>query len=155
MNKRCDITIPIFEGAPPRHSIRVMYDKDLNELGLRGDQFYPKERYHWDCEVCAGPDWKQYDTTQDAPYFGVWVNVKKRMIITYCEGDNTVEMYKNDETFQAEMARMGEVCPLPPAAKALGADGIVEYYEECPFGRTIPEGGRSGGLMSALGGAND
>jgi hypothetical protein len=31
--------------------------------------------------------WEQFDTDQDASYFGVWLNKSKLMFLSYCEGD--------------------------------------------------------------------
>jgi len=42
-------------------------------------------RYMFD-ELCA-VGWKQWDTYQDAPYLGAWVNPEKRMLLVYAEGD--------------------------------------------------------------------
>ena len=62
---------------------------EINERGnevIRG--FCHADRYKYDLGACTCDNgWTQYDTTQDAHYFGVWVHVEKRQIFTYCEGD--------------------------------------------------------------------
>lgn len=51
-------------------------------------------------------DWQQYDTDQDASYFGVWVNKKMRHIITYAEGDVTRVICYSDENFNKQIESM-------------------------------------------------
>ena len=50
------------------------------------------DRSQLDCRLCrpAGA-WAQVDTTQDASYYGVWTNPETLQIVTYCEGDITVQ----------------------------------------------------------------
>lgn len=47
--------------------------------------------------------WMQFDTGQDAEYFGVWVNPVKRLTLTYCEGDWTLVECPTWETYVAEI----------------------------------------------------
>lgn len=92
------------------------------------------ERYHFDCGECAGEDWQQYDTKQDASYFGVWVNVEKRKIVTFAEGDVTRMTCPDAEHLRAELASMAEFYgPPPPAAVAFDTDGTrTEYFDARP-----------------------
>ena len=46
------------------------------------------ERYHFDfgeCSACNG--YAQVDTSQDAPYFGIWTNPMTLTTVSYMEGD--------------------------------------------------------------------
>jgi hypothetical protein len=87
--------------------------------------FMERERYHYDEKLGAG--WYQYDTDQDAPYFGCWVNAELRQIVTWCEGDESRTTCPTVESFQAELDGMAECYgPAPSAARAIGADGSVE-----------------------------
>jgi ABC-type transport system substrate-binding protein len=62
--------------------------------------------------------WKQYDTSQDAWYFGVWVHPEKRVIITYAEGDITVVRCPTNESYHAELKSMAEFYGPPPRRRA-------------------------------------
>jgi hypothetical protein len=62
------------------------------------------ERYLFDFDDdfrAAG--WKQFDTDQDAWYFGVWVNPKTLRTLTYAEGDVTLVVCSNAEHYNAEI----------------------------------------------------
>lgn len=50
--------------------------------------------------------WKQFDTDQDAAYFGVWVNPVKLLTLTYCEGDWTLVECPDVERYNREIQRM-------------------------------------------------
>ena len=78
--------------------------------------------------------WKQYDTDQDAHYFGVWVNIDKLLTLTYAEGDWSLVVCATSETLQAELDDMAEFYGAAPyAAVSIDRDGTVtEYYDERP-----------------------
>ncbi len=105
------------------------YDAD-KQLGIRRGE----DRYFYDFE--ALPGWKQYDTRQDASYFGMWVNIPQRMTFTYCEGDRTLVVCPTLESFQAELADAAQFYGDPSAAAvAYGQDGqAIKYYDERPTG---------------------
>ena len=59
----------------------------------------------------AGPGaraegWNQFDTWQDASYFGVWVNPGALCTFTLCEGDTTLVECPSTEAYAAELERM-------------------------------------------------
>lgn len=65
--------------------------------------FFPSERYLIDfAEDFHSEGWKQYDTWQDAPYFGVWTNKTLRCILTYAEGDWSLVKCDTDEAYLME-----------------------------------------------------
>jgi hypothetical protein len=71
------------EAKPPREYVWV------NE---RGNTVYSgnagTDRYIVDfAEDFTAEGWMQFDTRQDAHYFGVWMNPAKLLTLTYCEGD--------------------------------------------------------------------
>lgn len=58
--------------------------------------------------IDAAPDffsegWQQFDTDQDAHYFGVWVNRSQRLTLTYAEGDWVLVECPTSETYRAEI----------------------------------------------------
>ncbi len=86
-------------------------------------------RYFFDGRVTRqGAGWQQWDTSQDASYFGIWVHRDLRQILTFAEGDITVVECPDDATFKAEIESM-ERCygEAPPAATAYGPDGSVTH----------------------------
>jgi hypothetical protein len=99
-------------------------------LGIRRGE----DRYYYD--FAALPGWKQFDTTQDAWYFGLWVNIPERMTFTYAEGDRTLVICPTLESFQAELADAAR-CYGPPRPAAVSYDVCgrrVEYFDDRPTG---------------------
>lgn len=65
--------------------------------------FLPSERYRVDfADEAEG--WEQFDTDQDAPYFGVWMNKRQRQTLTYAEGDWTLVTCPDWDHYAAEVA---------------------------------------------------
>ena len=89
------------------------------------------DRYFFDERVTRrGAGWQQWDTNQDASYFGVWVHRDLRQVLTFAEGDITVVECFDDATFKAEIESMEHLYgDEPPAATGIDADGsITKYY---------------------------
>jgi len=100
------------------------------------------DRYYWDARCTKATGWSQYDTTQDAWYFGVWINKQERKIICYCEGDISITTSPDDKTFELEMQQLNDFHGTPPpAAIGYDADGTrTEYYDnEAAHGRELPK----------------
>jgi hypothetical protein len=98
------------------------------------------DRYRFDFKYCKRENgWRQYDTNQDAWYFGVWVHEGDRVTVTYCEGDLTMTHSPDGDTFRRELASMAEFYgDPPPAAVAIDADGKrTEYYDTRPTGEGV------------------
>lgn len=108
--------------------------KYINE---RGNCVFPmfigsQERYRFDFALLP-QGWKQYDTYQDAWYFGVWVHTEKRLVLTFAEGDLTLVTCPTIDGLRAELASMAEFYgDPPPAFVSIGADGITNHYDERP-----------------------
>ena len=86
---------------------------------------HDSSRYTWDGVLCD-EHWVQYDTDQDAWYFGVWVNPDTRMTVTYAEGDLYVCTYDDDDAFSAGLDSMQEFYgDPPPAFTCIDLDGSV------------------------------
>lgn len=124
-----------------------MTDTRINEQGntvatrFVGDG----DRYAYDRRICRAVDgWRQYDTDQDAWYFGVWVHEGRREIVTYAEGDESRVVCPTAETFRAELASMAEFYgPPPPAFVAIdpAAGTSTEFYDTRPTGEDAGDGG--------------
>ncbi len=90
-------------------------------------------RYRFDTGLCRG--WKQYDTDQDAWYFGVWVHLGKRETLTYAEGDVILVVCPDDTHLAAELAHMGEFYGAPPPAfRCIDVEtgAVTHIYDERP-----------------------
>jgi hypothetical protein len=69
--------------------------------------FLPADRYLFDFRKCTyEKGWAQVDTSQDASYFGQWVNPKERKIFAYIEGDLVLTQVDTDAELQAVFAEM-------------------------------------------------
>ena len=74
-----------------------------NEHGtLLFDRHVGGSRYWFD-ENLNPHLWEQYDTSEDAAYFGVWVNKSERCILTFAEGDITLGWSPTVEQFNAQI----------------------------------------------------
>ncbi len=96
-----------------------------------------RERYYYDQKLVFGKasGWVQYDTDQDASYFGVWVNVGRREIVTFAEGDESLAVCPTAESFRDEINAMAEFYgDPPPAFRSLDTETgqVTEYYDERP-----------------------
>ena len=93
------------------------------------------ERYEYDFKLCQESDgWKQYDTDQDASYFGIWVHLEGRLVITFAEGDLSVVCCEDDAHLKAQLDSMAEFYGEPPPAfRVIDADGQqTHYFDERP-----------------------
>ena len=62
--------------------------------------------------------WQQFDTDQDAAYFGVWINPRTFQVLTYAEGDWTLIDCHDRDRYRVEVQRLidfhapGEICTV-------------------------------------------
>tara|TARA_R100000234_G_scaffold106211_1_gene76739 strand:+ start:295 stop:636 length:342 start_codon:yes stop_codon:yes gene_type:complete len=69
--------------------------------------FCNSDRYIFDYDICSfKKGFAQIDTTEDASYFGNWVNFKSLELITYCEGDLTINKCDNKEEFKNQLLKV-------------------------------------------------
>ena len=69
--------------------------------------FESTDRYAFDFKLCTtGKGYAQVDTQQDAWYYGTWANPFKLKIVSYCEGDITIQTADNPEEFVEEMQKI-------------------------------------------------
>ena len=58
-------------------------------------------RYAFDFRLCHYKrGWAQCDTAQDASYFGIWTNPFSLKIVTFAEGDLTVQTAANEAEYR-------------------------------------------------------
>ncbi len=108
------------------------YENERGNLVMRG--FRPGTRYEYDEKLTKAVGWAQYDTHQDAEYFGVWVSIKELATFTYCEGDITLVICPSKEHLGAELEDAERVYGSPPPAfVTIDNDGTrTEYYDKRP-----------------------
>lgn len=69
--------------------------------------FLPSDRYLYDFKLCTtDKGWAQIDTSQDASYFGQWINPTKRKIFAYIEGDLILTQLDTDAELKEEVEEM-------------------------------------------------
>ena len=84
-------------------------------------------RYGYDENLGCG--WEQYDTDQDAWYFGVWVNKTERKVFTYAEGDRILEIADSQDAFIELLQRMEKFYgKAPPVAIGIDNSGTIAFY---------------------------
>ena len=106
-------------------------------INAQGNTIYdwrcPGERYIVD----FAPDfksegWQQFDTDQDAHYFGVWVNPVKLITLTYAEGDWSLVVCPDTAHYNAEIKSMCEFYREGYEFKTIDTDSghITEYRQD-------------------------
>jgi len=65
------------------------------------------DRYSFDFDACTiAKGFAQVDSEQDASYYGTWANPHKFQIVSYCEGDITVQKADNGTEFAEELRKI-------------------------------------------------
>ena len=97
----------------------------------RGSWFHPSERYYVDfADDFNSQGWVQFDTNQDAHYFGVWCNSRERVILTYCEGDWSLEELADDAAYNAAIGRLCDFYEPGRVASVVSSEGVVEVQQD-------------------------
>tara|TARA_Y100000310_G_scaffold344999_1_gene461063 strand:- start:2812 stop:3198 length:387 start_codon:yes stop_codon:yes gene_type:complete len=97
--------------------------------GSKLDDYFTMDgsRYEFDLRLKSKDGWEQFDTNQDAGYFGVWINRDARMTVTYAEGDLTIKYDIPD--MEKEYKDMCDFYGKAPAwATTIDNDGTVTKY---------------------------
>jgi len=111
----------------------------MPEINVRGNEVIrsftsdpDRCRYDFDFEKCpADKGWLQFDTDQDAWYFGVWIHKERREIITYAEGDITITKCPSIESFNAEIKAMCEFYGEEASIRTIDLNGTyTKYYQD-------------------------
>jgi hypothetical protein len=85
------------------------------------------DRYIFDTGL--GKGWLQYDTDQDAWYYGQWVNKEHMMIFSYMEGDVQLVVCEDAEHFDAEIQVMNDFHGEGKICSVIGGAGILQYRQ--------------------------
>jgi len=97
--------------------------------GAKLDDYFTMDgcRYQFDRLLRSRDGWEQFDTDQDARYFGVWINRDARMTVTYAEGDLTIKYDIPD--MEKEYKDMCDFYGKAPAwATTIDNDGTVTKH---------------------------
>jgi hypothetical protein len=93
--------------------------------------FMSSERYVIDfADDFKSSGWQQFDTDQDAHYFGVWVNPSEWRTLTYAEGDWTLVECGSVESYNAEIQNCIQFYGEGFEFKTIDSDGITEYRQD-------------------------
>ena len=95
--------------------------------------FLPDERYCIDFSPSFKLEgWKQYDTDQDAHYFGVWVNPVTLKTLTYAEGDWSLVECADKAAYNTQIDSMSEFYGEGYEFKAIDGEtgSITEYRQD-------------------------
>ncbi|WP_323943747.1 hypothetical protein [Aeromonas hydrophila] len=107
---------------------------ELTVTGCRIDRgSHQADRYYYDRTLLA-QGWQQYDTEEDAWYFGIWTHTEKLETFTYAEGDTSHVIAPNVEAFRAELARLYQYHPQAPAFISIDpqAGVVTRHFETKP-----------------------
>ncbi|WP_438404269.1 hypothetical protein [Aeromonas hydrophila] len=107
---------------------------ELTVTGCRIDRgSHQADRYYYDRTLLA-QGWQQYDTEEDAWYFGIWINKEKLETFTYAEGDTSHVIAPNVEAFRAELTRLYRYHPQAPAFISIDPEAgvVTRHFEAKP-----------------------
>jgi hypothetical protein len=76
--------------------------------------YIEEERYCIDFGMLA-EGWEQFDTQQDAPYFGVWTHGGLLEVLTCCEGDWTLSRYAERADYDRALVELRDYYGAAPA----------------------------------------
>lgn len=106
-------------------------DQTTYSLNVNGEG--DANRYTYDVALCRADDgWHQYDTKNDAWYFGIWYHPERRITVTFAEGDETVTVYHTEEAWRVALQAMADFYgDPPPAMVSYDANGVrTAYYDK-------------------------
>jgi len=85
-------------------------------MTIKRETFFEDDisRYNFDAKGYA-----QLDTTEDAWYYGNWVDFKNFRIIRYAEGDVSIETCENKEEFKELLKKVVEYSKFDESFKGL------------------------------------
>ncbi len=65
-----------------------------------------RDVYYYDRKFFYNNNWKRRFTLEDASYYGVWINKKERITLTFLEGDEITIFCLNDVQLDKELKAM-------------------------------------------------
>ena len=111
-------------------------DQSINERGNVVTRTFnaSADRYLFDLDKCSQENgWLQFDTDQDAWYFGVWVHPKNREVMTYAEGDVIHVKCPDAASYRTEIEDLIAFYGQAPYMTTISENGeVVRYYQDRP-----------------------
>ena len=74
--------------------------------------------------------WQQFDTSEDADHFGIWLNPRHRVVLTFADGYWTLESCPSAEHYREAVGRLCKYFDAGRSPRMLGADGILTDAEQ-------------------------
>jgi hypothetical protein len=102
------------------------------------------DRYHFDFGECSYENgFCQIDTTQDASYYGNWINLTDRKAVTYAEGDVRYITFDTDDEMVAWLTRFKDhkalgFIHIDPGLNAM-YDRVVEQCKQLGITHMLPK----------------
>lgn len=88
-------------------------------------------RYVFDfAEEFTSTGWIQFDTDQDAEYFGKWVNPTTMQTLCYAEGDWTLVECMTVEAYNTEVRECIEFFEPAPAFVVIDDHSVTRHYQD-------------------------
>jgi len=73
-----------------------------------------ENRYEFDSLCTAESGWQQFDTKEDASWFGIWAHKEEHLVVIYAEGDAEVHQFPDENAWKAQLKTMREQYGPPP-----------------------------------------
>jgi hypothetical protein len=108
-------------------------EPDVTSCGNRIYRFYGGggDRYLIDfADGFTAEGWMQFDTDQDASYFGTWVNPTRLCTLTYCEGDWSLVECDDATGYNTQVESACQFYGVGFIAKTISQDGSVDVYRQ-------------------------
>lgn len=127
------MTIKTFVGAITSEA--TILASDLTASGKAGCEvrtiIHEIDRYVVDFATdFRSEGWQQFDTDQDASYFGVWLNPRTFQVLQYAEGDWQLIDCHDRDRYRGEVQRLIDFHAPGEIATVIDADGTVTVIRQ-------------------------
>lgn len=121
-----------FTGIPQVDPLFEEAEEATNKQGNRTRRafLFHADRYLFDFNLDTD-EWEQFDTENDASYFGIWLNKSKLRIVEYVEGDLFFTQCDDAAGYDAEIAALCAFHGAGPAFVVIDDKAAVtKYYQD-------------------------
>jgi len=109
-------------------------------------EFEPADRYLYD-RMLERHGFEQFDTDEDAEYFGIWVSRERGLVFSYIEGDCTTVVCPDDAHFLAEIRSLSCAHPkVASFASTIDEGHVTRYFAERPHEQAAIDAAPAPGL---------
>ncbi len=117
-----------FIGIPRIDRLLDRADETVNSHGNRVRHLLLLgDRYLFDLNLSG--EWDQFDTENDASYFGVWVNKSQLRLLSFVEGDLYLTLCADPAGYDAEISDLCSCFGRSPAYVAVSDDLVTVGYQ--------------------------